>query len=183
MPPTKDSASAGIEESGRFTPRFGPDGLSPCVTIEASSGDVLMFAWMNEEALRRTLETGLVHYWSRSRNSLWQKGETSGHIQEIVEIRVDCDGDSVLYRVRQTGPACHTLQPTCFHRAVEDEGLAVTNAAAHVLGLACTSFVTNCTTARIPLAASSSAASRGSRTWSRTRASPCAISAAPPCRR
>ncbi|HEX9904968.1 MAG TPA: phosphoribosyl-AMP cyclohydrolase [Propylenella sp.] len=120
MPPTKDSASAGIEESGRFTPRFGPDGLIPCVTIEASSGDVLMFAWMNEEALRRTLETGLVHYWSRSRRTIWVKGESSGAHQRVVELRTDCDQDVVLVRaeVSHRAGTCHTGRTTCFYRSV-----------------------------------------------------------------
>ena len=94
--------------------RFGADGLVPVVTQESRSGDVLMVAYANREALERTLSTGLAHYFSRSRGRLWQKGETSEHVQRITEVRLDCDGDAVLYRVEQTGPACHTGTRTCF---------------------------------------------------------------------
>jgi phosphoribosyl-ATP pyrophosphohydrolase/phosphoribosyl-AMP cyclohydrolase len=94
--------------------RFGADGLVPVVTQESLSGDILMVAYANREALDRTLSTGLAHYFSRSRGRLWQKGETSGHVQRITEVRLDCDGDAVLYRVEQTGPACHTGTRTCF---------------------------------------------------------------------
>ena len=94
--------------------RFGADGLVPVVTQESRSGDVLMVAYANRDALDRTLATGLAHYFSRSRGALWQKGETSAHVQRVVEIRLDCDGDTVLYRVDQTGPACHTGSRTCF---------------------------------------------------------------------
>jgi phosphoribosyl-AMP cyclohydrolase / phosphoribosyl-ATP pyrophosphohydrolase len=94
--------------------RFGVDGLVPVVAQEARSGDVLMLAFANREALERTLSTGLAHYYSRSRAALWQKGETSGHVQRVTEIRLDCDADAVLYRVEQTGPACHTGTRTCF---------------------------------------------------------------------
>jgi phosphoribosyl-ATP pyrophosphohydrolase/phosphoribosyl-AMP cyclohydrolase len=94
--------------------RFGADGLVPVVTQESRSGDVLMVAFANRDALDRTLATGLAHYFSRSRGVLWQKGETSAHVQRVVEVRLDCDGDTVLYRVEQTGPACHTGSRTCF---------------------------------------------------------------------
>lgn len=94
--------------------RFGADGLVPVVTQESRSGDVLMVAFANRDALQRTLATGLAHYFSRSRNVLWQKGETSTHVQRVVEVRLDCDADTVLYRVNQTGPACHTGTRTCF---------------------------------------------------------------------
>jgi phosphoribosyl-ATP pyrophosphohydrolase/phosphoribosyl-AMP cyclohydrolase len=94
--------------------RFGADGLVPVVTQESRSGDILMVAFANRDALDRTLSTGLAHYFSRSRGTLWQKGETSGHVQRVTEIRLDCDGDTVLYRVEQTGPACHTGTRTCF---------------------------------------------------------------------
>jgi phosphoribosyl-AMP cyclohydrolase len=109
-----------IEESDRFTPRFGPDGLMPCVTVDADSGAVLMVAWMNEEALRQTLTTGLIHYWSRSRQALWKKGETSGALQRAVEIRTDCDQDVLLVRaaVADRDATCHTGRPSCFYRAV-----------------------------------------------------------------
>jgi phosphoribosyl-ATP pyrophosphohydrolase/phosphoribosyl-AMP cyclohydrolase len=98
--------------------RFGPDGLVPVVAQDARSGDVLMVAHANREALERTLATGDAHYYSRSRAALWRKGETSGHVQRISEVRLDCDGDTVLYRVRQTGPACHTGSRTCFDTVV-----------------------------------------------------------------
>ena len=94
--------------------RFGADGLVPVVTQESRSGDVLMVAFANRDALDRTLTTGLAHYFSRSRGVLWQKGETSAHVQRVVEVRLDCDGDTLLYRVEQTGPACHTGTHTCF---------------------------------------------------------------------
>jgi phosphoribosyl-ATP pyrophosphohydrolase/phosphoribosyl-AMP cyclohydrolase len=102
--------------------RFGADGLVPVVTQESRSGDVLMVAFANRDALERTLSTGLAHYFSRSRGTLWQKGETSGHVQRITEVRLDCDGDAVLYRVEQTGPACHTGTRTCFSTAVSRTG-------------------------------------------------------------
>jgi phosphoribosyl-ATP pyrophosphohydrolase/phosphoribosyl-AMP cyclohydrolase len=98
--------------------RFGTDGLVPVVAQERLSGDVLMLAWANREALEQTLLSGKAHYYSRSRQLLWRKGETSGHEQRVVEIRLDCDGDAVLYRVEQTGPACHTGTRTCFSKAV-----------------------------------------------------------------
>jgi phosphoribosyl-ATP pyrophosphohydrolase/phosphoribosyl-AMP cyclohydrolase len=98
---------------------FDDRGLVPVVAQDARTGEVLMLAWANAEALRLTRETGRAHYWSRSRQSLWIKGETSGHAQEIVDVRVDCDADAVLYRVRQTGPACHTGERSCFHRTVD----------------------------------------------------------------
>jgi phosphoribosyl-AMP cyclohydrolase / phosphoribosyl-ATP pyrophosphohydrolase len=98
--------------------RFGPDGLVPVVAQEARSGDVLMVAYADREALERTLSSGLAHYFSRSRKTLWRKGETSGHEQRVAEIRLDCDGDAVLYRVEQSGPACHTGAHTCFSSAV-----------------------------------------------------------------
>ena len=98
--------------------RFGTDGLVPVVAQERLSGDVLMLAWANREALEQTVLSGQAHYYSRSRQTLWRKGETSGHEQRVVEIRLDCDGDAVLYRVEQTGPACHTGTRTCFSKAV-----------------------------------------------------------------
>jgi phosphoribosyl-AMP cyclohydrolase / phosphoribosyl-ATP pyrophosphohydrolase len=98
--------------------RFGPDGLVPVVTQESRSGDVLMVAYADREALERTLSTGFAHYYSRSRKTLWRKGETSGHEQRVAEVRLDCDGDSVLFRVEQSGPACHTGSRTCFSTSV-----------------------------------------------------------------
>jgi phosphoribosyl-AMP cyclohydrolase / phosphoribosyl-ATP pyrophosphohydrolase len=102
--------------------RFGADGLVPVVAQESRSGDVLMLAYANREALARTAATGQAHYYSRSRAALWRKGETSGHDQAVREIRVDCDGDAILYRVEQTGPACHTGTRTCFSAAPGPEG-------------------------------------------------------------
>ncbi len=101
--------------------KFGADGLVPVVTQESRSGDVLMVAYANREALDRTLSTGLAHYFSRSRGKLWQKGETSEHVQRVVEVRLDCDADAVLYRVEQTGPACHTGTRTCFSTVISGE--------------------------------------------------------------
>ena len=92
-------------------------GLVPVVTQDASSGDVLTVAYANGLALRRTLETGEAHYWSRSRAELWRKGATSGNVQRVREVRLDCDGDALLYRVDPAGPACHTGQRSCFYRA------------------------------------------------------------------
>jgi phosphoribosyl-AMP cyclohydrolase len=96
--------------------KFDERGLLPAVAQDAKTGAVLMVAWMNADALRRTLQTGDVTYWSRSRQSLWRKGETSGHTQRLIEAWLDCDGDTVLLKVDQTGPACHTGAPTCFFR-------------------------------------------------------------------
>src|SRR5512146_2282395 len=110
----------------RIEPAYDERGLVPCIVQDADRGHVLMMAWMNAEALRLTRETGEVHFWSRSRKSLWKKGETSGHTLAVVELRVDCDGDTLLVRARPAGPACHTGKPTCFYRLDgdgEDEGL------------------------------------------------------------
>ncbi len=98
--------------------RFGADGLVPVVAQERRSGDVLMLAYADRDALARTLSTGEAHYYSRSRRAPWRKGEASGHVQRVVEVRLDCDGDAVLYRVDQTGPACHTGERTCFSRVL-----------------------------------------------------------------
>ncbi len=98
--------------------KYDERGLIPAVAQDAATGEVLMLAWMSAESLRRTLETGRATYWSRSRRSLWVKGETSGHVQEVVEVRADCDGDAVLLRVNQTGPACHTGARSCFFEEV-----------------------------------------------------------------
>lgn len=115
------NAEPDIEETLSFTPKFGPDGLIPAIAVDASDGQILMVAWMNEDALRRTLETRQAHYWSRSRKALWRKGETSGHTQKIIEIRTDCDQDVLQLIVEQTGPACHTKRPSCFYRKIELE--------------------------------------------------------------
>jgi phosphoribosyl-AMP cyclohydrolase len=102
---------------------WNADGLVPAVAQDAASGEVLMLAWMNRESLARTLATGEAVYWSRSRASLWRKGETSGHLQKVVEIRLDCDADAVLLRVEQVGGiACHTGRRRCFYRLLEPAG-------------------------------------------------------------
>ena len=90
------------------------NGLVPVIAQNDDTLEVLMMAWMNRESLRLTLETRQVHYWSRSRQSLWRKGETSGHVQELLECTLDCDGDTLLIKIRQTGPACHTGKKSCF---------------------------------------------------------------------
>jgi phosphoribosyl-AMP cyclohydrolase len=95
---------------------FNADGLVPVVAQENTTGEVLMLAWMNREALELTLATGSVTYWSRSRKELWRKGATSGHTQRLIEAFVDCDGDTLLLKVEQKGPACHTGAPNCFFR-------------------------------------------------------------------
>ena len=100
---------------------FDDQGLVPAVAQDAASGDVLMLASVSREALERTHETGYAHYYSRSRDALWKKGETSGHTQRVEEVRVDCDGDAVLYRVDQAGGACHTGFESCFHRTVDGD--------------------------------------------------------------
>ena len=99
---------------------YDAKGLIPAVAQEAATGEVLMVAWMNAEAVARTLESGRVTYWSRSRQAFWIKGETSGHVQKLVEMRVDCDRDCLLVLVEQTGPACHTGRRSCFYTAVRD---------------------------------------------------------------
>ena len=95
-------------------------GLIPAIAQDHATGEVLMLAWMNAAALARTLETGQVTYWSRSRAELWVKGASSGHVQRLVELRIDCDRDALLLRVDQTGPACHTNRQSCFYTAVQD---------------------------------------------------------------
>jgi phosphoribosyl-AMP cyclohydrolase len=107
-----------IEDGLAFQPRFDASGLVTCVATDAGTGEVLMVAHMNDEALRKTIATGEAWYFSRSRNSLWRKGETSGHVQRVVEMRMDCDQDAIWIRVEQTGAACHTGRRSCFYRAV-----------------------------------------------------------------
>ncbi len=101
------------------TLNWDPRGLIPAIA-QTAAGEVLMLAWMNAQSLRETLETGHVTYWSRSRGALWRKGETSGHVQRLIELRIDCDRDCLLLIVDQTGPACHTNRPGCFYTAVRD---------------------------------------------------------------
>jgi phosphoribosyl-AMP cyclohydrolase len=108
-----------VEEGLAFAPKFDADGLVTCVATDARSGEVLMVAHMNAEALAKTIETGEAWYFSRSRRALWKKGETSGHVQRVVEMRVDCDQDTIWIAVEQAGPgACHTGRRSCFYRAV-----------------------------------------------------------------
>jgi phosphoribosyl-AMP cyclohydrolase/phosphoribosyl-ATP pyrophosphohydrolase/phosphoribosyl-AMP cyclohydrolase len=99
--------------------KWNERGLIPAVVQDAGDGAVLMVAWMNAESLRLTLETGEAHFWSRSRQQLWHKGATSGNVQRVEEIRVDCDADTLLVRVRPAGPACHTGERSCFFRTLE----------------------------------------------------------------
>jgi phosphoribosyl-AMP cyclohydrolase len=102
---------------------WNADGLVPAVAQDAASGEVLMMAWMSRESLARTVATGEATYWSRSRGALWRKGETSGHVQKVVEVRLDCDGDTVLLRVQSVGGvACHTGRRRCFFRLLEGAG-------------------------------------------------------------
>lgn len=117
-----------LEEGDVFTPRFDANGLVTAVVTDASDGMLLMVAHMNAEALALTVETGIAHYWSRSRKSLWKKGETSGNLQHVVEMRTDCDQDAVWVRVNVSGhdATCHTGRRSCFYRKVEDkDGTAV----------------------------------------------------------
>ncbi|MGB1208528.1 MAG: phosphoribosyl-AMP cyclohydrolase [Paracoccaceae bacterium] len=99
---------------------YNDAGLIPAIAQDEQSGEVLMMAWMNAEAVQKTLETGRVTYWSRSRQAFWVKGESSGHTQALVDLRVDCDRDCLLVLVRQTGPACHTNRQSCFYTAIRD---------------------------------------------------------------
>lgn len=101
--------------------KYNPDGLIPAIVQDAGNGQVLMMAWMNEESLRRTIESGLCTYWSRSRQEFWVKGATSGHIQRVKSIAVDCDQDTLLVRVEQVGTACHEGYRSCFFRTLEED--------------------------------------------------------------
>ena len=125
----KALSHAELEEGTTFAPRFDAHGLITAVAVDARSRDVLMVAHMNAEALARTLETGEAHYYSRSRKTLWRKGETSGEVQRLIELRTDCDQDAVLLVVEQTGrgAACHTGRVSCFYRRVDADG-ALTDA-------------------------------------------------------
>ncbi|MFN3825728.1 MAG: phosphoribosyl-AMP cyclohydrolase [Pseudorhodobacter sp.] len=102
------------------SPKFDANGLIPAIAQDHATGEVLMMAWMNAESLARTVETGRVTYWSRSRQAFWAKGETSGHVQKLIELRIDCDRDCLLLLVDQTGPACHTMRRSCFYTALRD---------------------------------------------------------------
>ena len=111
------------DETIELRPKFDGDGLVAAIAQDADTGEVLMLAWMNAEALQLTIDTGRAVYWSRSRKALWRKGDTSGHEQHVDEIRVDCDQDAVLLKVRQTGAACHTGRRSCFYRIATPAGL------------------------------------------------------------
>lgn len=108
-----------IEEGLAFQPKFDAAGLVTCVATDATTSEVLMVAHMNEEALRKTIASGEAWYYSRSRKSLWRKGETSGHVQRVVEMRMDCDQDAIWIRVEQSGAACHTGRRSCFYRRID----------------------------------------------------------------
>jgi len=111
-----------IEEGLELQPKFDASGLVTCVATDAETGEVLMVAHMNDEALRNTIASGEAWYFSRSRNALWRKGEISGHTQRVVEMRMDCDQDAIWIRVQQTGAACHTGRRSCFYRKVDGGG-------------------------------------------------------------
>ncbi|PRD42282.1 phosphoribosyl-AMP cyclohydrolase [Phyllobacterium phragmitis] len=126
--PKPDADKAANEEGATFAPRFDASGLVTAVVTDAGDGTLLMVAYMNEEALRLTLETRIAHYWSRSRDALWKKGETSGNIQSVTEIRTDCDQDALWLKVKVAGhgPTCHTGRHSCFYRTISlENGKAV----------------------------------------------------------
>lgn len=120
---TEDTPGSGLDRRVAALLKRNEAGLVPAIVQDATTGRVLMLAWMNDEALGRSLTTGRGTYWSRSRNSLWVKGETSGHVQQVREVRLDCDGDTLLVQVDQVGPACHTGTTSCFdaHLLLADE--------------------------------------------------------------
>ena len=118
-PPLEGQAQ---DETLELRPNFNSDGLIAAIAQDADTGEVLMLAWMNSEALQATLKTGRATYWSRSRRALWVKGETSGNVQTVLDVRIDCDQDAILLRVRQTGGACHTGRSSCFYRKVDGGG-------------------------------------------------------------
>lgn len=122
-----------LERGSALAPRFNADGLVVAVAQHADTGEILMLAWMNAEALKLTVETRIAHYFSRSRNALWKKGETSGQLQDVVELRVDCDQDAVLLKVRPRGDggACHVGFRSCFYRVLEDGKLVETETPLH----------------------------------------------------
>lgn len=115
---------AALEEGAAFAPRFDANGLIVCVTVEAATREILMVAYMNQLALDKTIETGVAHYWSRSRNALWRKGDTSGQVQRVLSLSVDCDQDALMLMVEAggDGKACHTGRKSCFYRRLESDG-------------------------------------------------------------
>jgi phosphoribosyl-AMP cyclohydrolase len=118
------------EEGLRLDPKYGPDGLITAVATDADTGEMLMLAHMNAEALALTVETNIAHFWSRSRQALWKKGETSGHFLHVQDIRVDCDQDAIWLVVKPVGPACHTGRRSCFYRRVAGDRLEPVDAPA-----------------------------------------------------
>jgi phosphoribosyl-AMP cyclohydrolase len=121
LPPLRGAAQ---DETSELRPAFGPDGLIAAIVQDDNTGEVLMLAWMNEEALSLTMLNQRATFWSRSRGEIWVKGQTSGHVQEVTGIWIDCDQDAVLLKVRQTGQACHTGRRSCFYREVRDGSLS-----------------------------------------------------------
>lgn len=117
-----DSDATLREQGTAFMPRFDAAGLVTAVAIDHRNGQLLMLAHMDAEAIARTRETGLAHFWSRSRQKQWMKGETSGHVLKVIEMRVDCDQDALELRVEPAGPACHTLAQSCFYRRIAEDG-------------------------------------------------------------
>ena len=122
---TSDSDTTLREQGSVFMPRFDAAGLVTAVAVDHASGRLLMLAHMDAEAIAKTRETGFAHFHSRSRKRLWMKGESSGHVLKVIEIRVDCDQDALELRVEAAGPACHTLAPTCFYRKLDADGTLV----------------------------------------------------------
>src|SRR3546814_2422038 len=123
---SSDVCSSDLEEGAALAPKFDADGLIPAVAADATDGTVLMLAWMNAAALAATIETGEAHYWSRSRREMWRKGGSSGHVQRVREVRLDCDQDAVLLLVEQEGPgACHVGYRACFYRRVVADGAEI----------------------------------------------------------
>ncbi len=118
-----DNQNTDRESGSQLDPKYDSNGLISAVVTDDSSGDVLMVAFMNAEALHLTVETGVAHFYSRSRQALWKKGETSGNILKVVESRIDCDQDAVWIRAKPAGPTCHTGVPSCFYRIVGKDGL------------------------------------------------------------
>ncbi len=116
--PGRETVAGPIEETQTFAPKFGPDGLIPAAVTDAQSGQLLMLAYMNADALTLTIARGEAWYWSRSRGALWRKGAISGNVQRVVEIRTDCDQDAIELVVEQQGPACHTDRRSCFYRII-----------------------------------------------------------------
>lgn len=113
------------DETQELRPKFNADGLIAAIAQDATTGEVLMLAWMNADALKATIETRRATYWSRSRQALWVKGETSGHVQQVEDVLVDCDQDAVLLKVHQTGGACHTGRQSCFYRTIGADGVSL----------------------------------------------------------